>query len=38
VFAGVSNVLNDEYIGSRLALGPRSGQPRMFFGGIELQF
>jgi Fe(3+) dicitrate transport protein len=38
VFAGVSNVLNDEYIASRLPLGPRGGQPRMFFGGIELQF
>ena len=38
VFAGVSNVLDEAYINSRLPLGPRGGQPRMVFGGLELNF
>lgn len=38
VFAGVSNVLGEEYIASRLPYGARAGAPRMWYGGLELKF
>lgn len=38
LFAGVSNLLDEEYIVSRIPYGPRSGAPRMWYGGLELKF
>lgn len=38
LFAGVSNLLEEEYIVSRIPYGPRAGAPRMWYGGIELKF
>jgi Fe(3+) dicitrate transport protein len=38
LFAGVSNVLGEEYIVSRIPYGPRAGAPRMWYGGLELRF
>ena len=38
VLAGVSNLLGEEYISSRIPLGPRAGEPRAFYGGVEITF
>jgi len=38
IFGGVSNVLGEEYIVSRIPYGPRAGAPRMWYGGVELRF
>lgn len=38
LFAGVSNLLGEEYVASRLPYGPRAGAPRMWYGGLELKF
>ncbi|WP_166647060.1 TonB-dependent receptor family protein [Prosthecobacter fusiformis] len=38
LFAGVSNLLGEEYVASRLPYGPRAGAPRMWYGGVELKF
>ena len=36
--AGISNLLGEEYVVSRLPYGARSNQPRTYFGGVELRF
>lgn len=38
VFAGVQNLLNEEYIASRLPHGPRPGAPRFAHIGMEVTF
>ena len=38
ILAGVSNLLGEEYISSRIPLGPRAGAPRAFYGGFEFTF
>ena len=38
LFTGVKNLLDREYLYSRHPHGPRPGAPRMFYGGLEVQF
>lgn len=38
LFAGVSNLLDEHYVVSRLPYGARAGAPRMWYGGLELRF
>jgi Fe(3+) dicitrate transport protein len=38
LISGVQNVTDAEYISSRHPYGPRAGQPRFFYGGLELEF
>lgn len=38
LLAGISNLLGGEYLSSRIPLGPRAGEPRAFYGGVEITF
>jgi Fe(3+) dicitrate transport protein len=38
LLAGISNLLGEEYLSSRIPLGPRAGEPRAFYGGVEIKF
>ncbi|MEX2380749.1 MAG: hypothetical protein WD490_00045 [Opitutales bacterium] len=38
VFAGIQNLLNEEYVASRLPHGPRPGAPRFAHIGMEITF
>ncbi len=38
VIGGVQNAFDEEYVASRLPLGPRPGKPRTFYAGLEAQF
>ena len=38
LLAGISNLLGEEYLSSRIPLGPRAGEPRAFYTGVEIKF
>lgn len=38
ILAGVSNLLGETYTSSRIPVGPRAGEPRAFYGGVEVSF
>jgi Fe(3+) dicitrate transport protein len=38
IVGGVQNAFDEEYLASRLPLGPRPGKPRTFYAGLEAQF
>lgn len=38
ILGGISNVLDESYISSRIPEGPRANQPRTFYGGVEIRF
>lgn len=38
LFGGIRNVIDEEYVASRIPEGPRPGMPQTFYGGLEINF